>query len=124
MDDMLEISGLPHKMTKHLMAEVAFYGQNQSSFQAASQMIEKSMEMEISHETVREVTERLGRELFEEDTQRARQGVENMATFETAARPRKATLYIMTDGATVNTRVEDGDGSTKTRQSMPLGGYG
>ena len=112
LDDALEISGLPHKMTINCMLEVAFYGQNQSSFRRASEMIEKVMKMDISDESVRIVTEMIGKKVHENDTIRAQQTIDNMSNITTAIPPKKMTLYIMTDGASVNTRVEDLNGST------------
>ena len=94
------------------MIEVAYFGQNQPSFREGSQMITKTMGMTINKETVSEVTEYLGRMIHEEDTQRAKQTLENMPNIETVNKRKKMTLYIMTDGAAVNTRVEDKNGST------------
>lgn len=94
------------------MIEVAYFGQNQPSFREGSQMITKTMGMTINKETLREVTEYLGRMIHEEDTQRAKQTLENMPNIETVNKRKKMTLYIMTDGAAVNTRVEDKNGST------------
>lgn len=94
------------------MIEVAYFGQNQPSFREGSQMIGKTMGMNINKETVRDVTEHIGRMIYEEDTERAKQSLENMVRLETAEDAKKVTLYIMTDGAAVNTRVEDEKGST------------
>jgi len=94
------------------MVEVAYFGQNQPSFREGSQMIEKVMDLEINKETVREVTEHIGRAIYEEDTQRAKQSLEYMTMPKAPKTPKKMTLYIMTDGAAVNTRVEDENGST------------
>jgi hypothetical protein len=94
------------------MIEVAYFGQNQPSFREGSQMIEKAMGMEISKETVREVSEYIGKAIYEEDTRRAKESLENMVNVDIAENPKKTTLYIMTDGAAVNTRIEDENGST------------
>ena len=102
----LNLTDLPYKMTKELMLEVAFYGQNQSSFSDASAMMERSLGMEINKETIRCITEDAGRRVFEADTKRARHLINNMHEIEDRV------LYIMTDGASVNTRVEDENGST------------
>jgi hypothetical protein len=112
LDGALGIAGLPHRMTKRLMVEVAYYGQGQSSFGAASAMIGKALHMEISRETVREITESIGNGIFEADEMKAQRAIDNIAGIETPARLIKATLYIMPDGAAVNTRVEDENGST------------
>ena len=112
LDEALALSGLSHKMTKELMLEVAFYGQNQSSFTDASAMVRRAMDMEINKETVREITEAVGKRVFEADTQKAEHLINNMHEIETSEEKDGRTLYIMTDGAAVNTRVEDENGST------------
>jgi hypothetical protein len=114
LDERLKLAVLPHKMTQELMLEVAFYGQNQCSFSDASDMIERAMGLEISKETIRAVTEELGRAVFEADTQKAEHLINNMHEIEMkdGAEKKSGTLYIMTDGAAVNTRVEDENGST------------
>ena len=96
------------------MVEVAYYGQNQNSFSDASEMLERALHMEINKETVREVTEAVGRRVFEADSKKADYFLNNMQTIEMLPDKEKeeGTLYIMTDGAAVNTRVEDANGST------------
>ena len=54
LDEQLNLTGLEYKMTKELMLETAFPGQNQSSFSDASAMIKRALGMEINKETVRE----------------------------------------------------------------------
>jgi hypothetical protein len=101
-------------MTRDLMLEAAFYGQNQSSFKDASAMLKRALDVEINKETVREVTEGIGRLAFEADKEKADDVMNNMQKIPMEADRDKTggTLYLMTDGATVNTRVEDANGST------------
>jgi hypothetical protein len=112
LDDELEINGLPYKITTRCQMEIAFYGQNQSSFQEAGSMINKVLNIEISGESVREITEEVGRVIFEKDTLRSKNAYENAHLLNVSENPKKTTLYIMTDGAAVNTRIEDANGST------------
>ena len=112
LDKTLGLTELPHKMTREMMLEVAFYGQNQSSFADASAMIERALGMEINKETVREITESVGKRVFEADTLKAEHLISNMHEIEAREEKDGRTLYIMTDGAAVNTRVEDENGST------------
>ena len=114
LDERLNLTNLQHKITNELMLEVGFYGQNQSSFSDASAMIKRTMSMEINKETVREITEEIGRRAFEADTKRAKHLQNNMHEMEMIEEEKKEArvLYIMTDGAAVNTRVEDEKGST------------
>ena len=113
LDEKLGLTNLPHKMTKDLMFEVAYYGQNQSSFTAASEMIKRALNLDVNKETTRMVTEGIGRMVFESDSQKADYLRNNMHKIKTLPDSgTKGTLYIMTDGAAVNTRVEDENGST------------
>jgi hypothetical protein len=100
-------------MTKELMLEAAYYGQNQSSFSDASEMLERALRIKVNKETMRLVTEEIGRMVFESDVEKAAHALENMHEIETEEESRKkGVLYIMTDGAAVNTRVKDENGST------------
>ena len=93
--------------------EAAFYGQNQSSFSDASELMERALHIEMNKETMREVTEKIGRMVHEADTKKAVHILDNMHEIETVPESvRKGVLYIMTDGAAVNTRVKDENGST------------
>jgi len=72
LDKGLGLTELPHKMTKGLMLETAYYGQNQSSFTDASEMLRRALHMDVNKETVGEVTEEIGKMVFEADrTKRA-----------------------------------------------------
>jgi len=112
LDDVLEIDGLPYRTTTRCQTEVAYFGQNQSSFNESSIMIKKVMNIDISGETVREITEEVGRAIFEKDTQRSEYAFNNAHKLDISDKPKKKTLYIMTDGAAVNTRIQDLNGST------------
>jgi hypothetical protein len=114
LDEGLGITELPHKMTKGLMLEAAYYGQNQSSFSDASEMLERALHMRINKETMREVTETIGSMVFDADEEKAAHILENMHEIETAPdnEALKGVLYIMTDGASLNTRAKDESGST------------
>ena len=114
MDTSLGLTELPHKMTKELMLEVAYYGQNQSSFADASSMLKRGLGIEVNKETMREITETIGSMVYEADTRKAEHMLNNMHEIEMLTESEKAdiTLYIMTDGACVNTRVEEENGST------------
>ncbi len=112
LDEALEITGLPHKITTRCQMDIAYWGQNQPSFREAHDAIKKTKGMEINEETLRQVTEAVGNAIFQKDTLRSKNSMENAAQLEVADNPKKTTLYIMTDGAAVNTRVEDENGST------------
>ena len=112
LDERIQIMNLPYKMTEEVMLEVAYYGQNQHSFKAASQMFKRAMNMEVNKETVRRVTEEIGQMVFVADTEKAGLALKNIHEIEYIPEKAKGALYIMTDGAAVNTRIKDENGST------------
>jgi len=93
------------------MTEIALYGQSQSSFDQARQMLQRALGLDINEETIRKVTESVGKAVFEEDTHRAEETIANIHKIDTSGQ-NDTVLYIMTDGAAVNTRIEDENGST------------
>jgi hypothetical protein len=109
-------------MTRELMLEVAFYGQNQSSFADASAMLHRALDVTINKETVREVTEEIGRLAFAADKKQAADVMQNLHQIPMQADRDKTagTLYLMTDGATVNTRVTDAHGSTWRENKLAI----
>jgi len=113
-DQELGTEGLAHSITKALRSEIVFYGQNQPSFKEAGKMIKRALGMEISKETVRQVTEKTGTQVFTQDSQRAEGVLSNIHNMEILNKKnqKEKTLYIMIDGAAVNTRIEDENGST------------
>ena len=118
-DEYIEISELPFKMTKAMMSETAYYAQNQASFKSASEMIERSMGIEIDSETVRKTAEYVGEKVHRADVLRASDAYENISEIEYSP-INKGTLYIMTDGAMLNTRAESEDGSTWRENKLCL----
>jgi len=77
-DEELGINGISHKMTRGLMAEVAFYGQSQPSFDRARRIVMKALKMEINEETIRQVTETVGEIVFKRDMERADNALKNI----------------------------------------------
>ena len=111
LDEVLRICDLPFKMTREMMCEVAFWGQNQSSYKMASSIIEKVHGVDMSSETVRTVTEYVGRLTFEKDTAEANRVYMSMVGME-YTKDKDGELYIQADGASLNTRTKDSEGST------------
>jgi len=118
-DEYIEIKELPFKMTKAMMAETSYYAQNQVSFKSASEMIKRSMGIEIDSATVRKTAEYIGEKVHTADKKRACEAYENISGIEYTG-VRKGTLYIMTDGAMVNTRAESEEGSTWRENKLGL----
>ena len=94
------------------MIEIAFWGQNQPSFQRASEIIYRVLGIEISHTTVRNITEFIGKLVYDYNYEKAMNIWNNRANLKLSTLNKKGTLYIQADGAAVNTRVEDENGST------------
>jgi hypothetical protein len=114
MDCYLGIAGLPFKMTAEAMLEVTFWAQNQSSYQAAEEAIFKSLGIGVNDDTVRLVSNHIGLMVFENDCKSADAAYRKLVSGELSFpdRKRPGVLYIETDGAALNTREKDNDGST------------
>ena len=114
LDAVLGIDKMEFKITDEMRVEIAYFGQNQPSFDETKKMISKVYGVEVNSETIRQVTEGIGTAVHEADAEKAHFVLENMQEIEMYDDAEKLprTLYIMTDGAAVNTRVEDENGST------------
>jgi len=71
LDCYLGIANLPFKMTIEAMLKVAYWAQNQCSYQRAEEAIEKIMGVCINDDTVRAVTNYIGGLVFKEDCRKA-----------------------------------------------------
>ena len=94
-----------------MMCEVAFWGQNQSSFKSASAILKKVHGINISSETVRAITDYVGKIVFEEDTNEANRIYEKLPCIR-HGKNKPGVLYIQADGATLNTRSKNDAGSS------------
>ena len=94
------------------MIEIAFWGQNQPSFKRASEIIKRVHGFDISTNNVLKITEYIGKIVFNYNYKKALETWDNRANINTHSMPKENTLYIQADGAAVNTRIEDEDGST------------
>ena len=112
LDEYLCIDKLPFKVSIKAMIEIAFWGQNQSSFQNACKMIKRIYGIEISYVTVMNITKFIGKIVYDYNHNNALNIWNNRANLDISATNKKGTLYIQADGAAVNTRIEDEDGST------------
>jgi len=113
LDCYLGIANLPFKMTVGAMLRVAYWAQNQCSYQRAEEALEKILGIYVNDDTVRLVTNYIGNLVFEEDCRRADEYTTLLLTGKTSfTHSRKGVLYIETDGAALNTRHKDTEGST------------
>lgn len=99
-------------MSIRAMIEIAFWGQNQSSFQKAKEIIKRVYNINISSNNVLKVTEFIGKIVFEYNYNKSLEIWNNRANLDVSNKIRNETLYIQADGAAVNTRIEDANGST------------
>jgi hypothetical protein len=113
LDDALGISNLPFKMTPALMLRCAYWAQNQCSYQAAEDVIRRTHKLDVNDDTVRLVTNHVGSLVYDEDCRRTesvfRRSDSGMLDF---GHGRNGILYIEADGAALNTRHKDSNGST------------
>jgi hypothetical protein len=113
LDSYLGLAGLPFKITPTAMLKIAFWAQNQGSYQRAEDAITEAMGINVNDDTIRSVTNYVGGIVFKEDCKKAD---EAMAKLETGKLRFKnnadGTIYIQTDGAALNTRFKNEEGST------------
>jgi hypothetical protein len=114
LDCYLGIARLPFKMTARAMLEVAYWAQNQSSYQAAEDAILKTLGIRVNDDTVRLVANAVGAMVFKRDCEAADEAYKKLISGKLSFSDKRktGTLYIETDGATLNTRKKSEDGST------------
>lgn len=100
------------------MLLIAFWCQNQGSYEAAEKMVRSIMGLCINDDTMRSVTNYIGNLVYQEDCRkadRARLMLEKNAIKAPKFRKNdaKSVLYIEMDGAALNTRIENNDSTWK-----------
>ena len=110
-DAVYGIDGLGHRLTRAVKLEAVYFAQNQMSFDRAEEVIKRVYKIEVNRETIREIAEDAGTKVFVNDSSQAQALLADIAHIE-ADKKVTGTVYIMPDGAAVNTRVEDENGST------------
>lgn len=121
LDCALRVNGLPFKISVSMMLEIAFYAISMDSYQAAEDIIGKIYGTPVNDDTVRLVVNHLGKIVFDED---CRIADECMGQFEGCRLSHPADkdgiLYLETDGAALNTRLKDDNGSTWRESKLGL----
>ena len=113
LDSYLGLAGLPFKMTPSAMLKIAFWAQNQGSYQRAEDAIAEAMHINVNDDTVRLVTNFVGEIIFKKDCDRANKAMEMLESGNLRfPKDRDGVVYIQTDGAALNTRLKDEIGST------------
>ena len=100
-------------MSISLMLLCAYWAQNQQSYEAAEKILHDKHRLTISDDTIRLVTNEIGRIVYERDCQLTE---EIMAKYNSCQlmfdHSRKGILYIEIDGAALNTRQRNEQGSS------------
>ena len=114
LDDYLCVTGLPFKMTPEMMLNVAYWAQSQDSYQEAENSILRAYGIKVNDDTVRQVTNYVGNLVFERDCRLAESAFKKLCSgkMEFPKAKKRGVLYIETDGAAVNTRIKDENGSS------------
>ncbi len=112
LDEYLGIDKLPFKISIRAMIEIAFWGQIQSSFQMAKETIKRVYGIDLSYVTVMNVTKYIGKIVFDYNYNKSLKVWNTRANLDINVANKKGTLYMQADGAAVNTRIEDVNGST------------
>ncbi len=113
LDCALGIDKLPFKMTMNMMLRVAYFAQNQISYQSAEDAVRNIYGLTINDDTIRLVTNHIGKQIFEEDCRKAEETYSLLQCGKLSfPKNKKGTIYIETDGAALNTRHKNDDGST------------
>ena len=113
LDEYLGISKLPFKITASAMLRIAYWSQNQSSYQRAEDTVYEIMGIRLNDDTMREVTNYVGGVVFQNDCERAEEAYSRLCEGKLAYQSdKKGVLYIQADGSSLNTRNKDENGST------------
>ncbi len=113
LDIYLGIDGLPCKMSVDMMLKCAFWAQNQCSYQLAEEAIKNIFGYTVNDDTIRQVTNFIGRLVFREDCRLAEEAWQLLESGKmNCPNNKNGVLYLEADGAALNTRTKDADGST------------
>jgi hypothetical protein len=122
LDDCLGIGNLPFKISLNMMLEIAYWAQNQCSYEEAEAAIFRARGIRVNDDTIRMVTNDVGRIVFENDCLRSSVSHAALANGRTSFPDNKkpGVLYIEVDGAALNTRQKGDDGSTWRENKLGL----
>ena len=113
MDSYLGLAGLPFKITPAAMLKIAYWAQNQSSYQRAEDAISEALHIRIGDDTIRQVTNFVGNIVFQNDCAKADEAIHALLSGKLKfAQTTSGVVYIQTDGAALNTRSKDDSGSS------------
>jgi hypothetical protein len=111
LDEFLETERLAFKMTKKAMLTCARFGQF-AAYESAGEMLRDLTSIQVSDSLIEEVTDHIGKFVFEADKERAEETDRNMARIDYKENSRKGVFCLQIDGGMGNTRQKDKNGST------------
>lgn len=121
LDCALRVNRLPFKMTASMMLEIAFYAVALDSYQAAEEIIGKIYGTPVNDDTIRLVANHIGKAVFEADCRVADESMEQLEKGGLSyPSDKNGILYLETDGAALNTRFQDENGSTWRENKLGL----
>jgi hypothetical protein len=113
MDSYLGLAGLPFKITPAAMLKIAYWAQNQSSYQRAEEVISDALHIRVNDDTIRQVTNYVGGIVFQNDCVKANEAFLALSNGKLEyTQTTSGVVYIQTDGAALNTRLKDESGSS------------
>jgi len=113
LDSYLGLAGLPFKITPSAMLKIAFWAQNQGSYQRAEEAISEAMQINVNDDTIRTVTNYVGGIVFKNDCKKADEAFTELESGKLNYKNNiNGVIYIQTDGAALNTRLKNEEGST------------
>ena len=121
LDAALGINILPFKMTPQLMLKIARTAIQVPSYERTESILNNICNVEISDDTIRSVTNYLGALVVNDDSEKA-DAAKNI--YESGkldfTNGKEGVLYMSVDGATVNTRKADDNGSTWRENKLAM----
>ena len=113
MDSYLGLAELPFKITPAAMLKIAYWAQNQSSYQRAEDAISEALHININDDTIRQVANFVGGMVFQNDCTKANEAFHAISSGKLKSGITKSGIvYIQADGAALNTRLKDESGSS------------
>jgi TATA-box binding protein (TBP) (component of TFIID and TFIIIB) len=102
LDEYLRIDILPFKVTARMMIEIAFWAQNQGSYERAEKILKK-LNFNIHDDTIRDINNFVGSIIHSNDVIRAAKNFNNMKNTKFIVN-KKCVIYIKAYCAAINTR--------------------
>ncbi|MDR1608076.1 MAG: hypothetical protein LBT38_06680 [Deltaproteobacteria bacterium] len=123
LDDFLGLSKYKFKMTVETMIEIAYWSQNQFSYERSEDAIKRVLNISINDDTIRLVSNHIGKIIFEHEMSLSnnffneyQKGNLNFTTTN-----KNHILYLETDGAALNTRIKSEDVTTWRENKFAIG---